>query len=44
MKVLAIERLQLCKPEGIEFVYAVLYTYSNGKDRVYFGPVARTLN
>ena len=28
----------------IEFVCAVIYTYDNGKDRVYFGPVARNLN
>ena len=28
----------------VEFVCAVAYTYDNGKDRFYFGPVARILN
>ena len=28
----------------VEFIFATAYTIVNGKDRVYFGPVARNLN
>lgn len=30
--------------QGIAFVFDIIYTGINGKDRVLFGPVARWLN
>lgn len=36
--------MKLCRLLGIEFVITAVYIYGNGKDRVYFGPVARYLN
>ena len=36
--------MKLWGQEIIEFIFVTAYTIVNGKDRVYFGPVARKLN
>lgn len=36
--------MKLCRWQGVEIVFAIIYTIANGKDRVYFGLVARFLN
>ena len=36
--------MKLCRRQVIEFVFAIVYTITNGKDRFNFGPAARFLN